>query len=80
MSETFAKFRLAFWALVAAVIALYGIGLFLGIYSPLQLGLLSFFCLGLIVLFTFHELALRREMKAHPDQSADHENRERRGW
>ena len=80
MSDLFAKFRLAFWALVAAVIALYAIGLFLGIYSPLQLGLLSFLCLGLVVLFTFHELALRRELKAHPDPGADHTNRERRGW
>lgn len=76
----FERFRVAFWALAAALIALYGIGLFLGIYSPLQLGLLSFVCLGTIVLFAVHEVRLRREIRRHPPHTFDHADRERRGW
>jgi hypothetical protein len=80
VSELFARFRVAFWALAAGVIGLYLYGLFTGVYSPLQLGTLSFVCLGLIVLFAIHEVRLRREMRRHPPHTYDHTDRERRGW
>lgn len=80
MKELFARFRVVFWALAAGIIGLYLYGLFVGIYGPLELGLLSFACLGLIVLFAIHELRLRREMRRHPPHSYDHTDRERRGW
>ena len=80
MSELFARFRVAFWALTAGVIALYLYGLFAGVYSPLQLGALSFVCLALMLLFVIHEIRLRREMRRHPPHTYDHADRERRGW
>jgi hypothetical protein len=60
MTETFNKFRLFFWALAAGIIGLYFYGLFLGLYSPLQLGALSLVCLALLILFAIHEVRLRR--------------------
>ncbi len=78
MSSHFERFRHLFWALAAGLIVLYLFGLVLGVYSPLELGLLSAVCLVLIVMFTIHELRLRRELREHPDR--DHTDRERRGW
>jgi TRAP-type C4-dicarboxylate transport system permease large subunit len=78
--RAFDKFRAVFWALAAGVVGLYLYGLFLGIYSPLQLGLLSVVCLVLLVMFAMHELALRRERRSHPPKEFDHTDRERRGW
>ena len=78
MSSHFERFRHLFWALAVGVIGLYVFGLVLGVYSPLELGLLSAVCLALIVMFTIHELRLRRELREHPDR--DHTDRERRGW
>jgi hypothetical protein len=78
--EQFEKLRVVFWALAAGVVGLYLYGLFLGIYSPLQLGVLSIVCLALLVLFAIHEFRLRQERKAHPPHEFDHADRERRGW
>ena len=61
MASFFERFRLLLWTLAAAVIGFYIYGLFLGLYGPLELGLLSVLSLFLIVLFTIHELRLRRE-------------------
>ena len=80
MAELFARFRVAFWALAAGILGLYLYGLFLGIYGPLELGLLSFVCLGLLVLFVVHEVRLRRERRKFPPHEFDHTDRERRGW
>jgi hypothetical protein len=80
----FEKFRLFLWALAGIVIGLYLYGLFLGLYEPLELGLLSFLCLALIVLFAIHEFRLRRELRAgtHHDEYASetHAAKERRGF
>jgi hypothetical protein len=76
----FARFRVVFWALTAGVIGLYLYGLVTRVYNPLQLGALSFLCLGLIVLFAIHEVRLRRELNRHPPHPYDHADRERRGW
>ena len=78
MDSVFNRFRLLFWALAAGVVGLYVFGLVLGVYGPLELGLLSVVCLALLALFTVHELRLRREIKRRP--SHDHTDRERRGW
>jgi hypothetical protein len=78
--EAFEKFRVVFWALTAGVLGLYLFGLFLGIYSPLQLGALSIVCLVLLVMFAIHEVRLRRELRANPPRELDHSDRERRGW
>lgn len=78
--EAFEKLRVVFWALTAGVVGLYLYGLFLGIYSPLQLGLLSIVCLVLLVLFAIHELRLRQQRKKFPPHEFDHTDRERRGW
>lgn len=80
MSELFAKFRVVFWALTAGVIGLYVYGLVTRVYSPLQLGTLSFICLGLIVLFAIHEVRVRRATRGHPPHVHDQADRERRGW
>ena len=56
MRQTFATFRVAFWVFSAGIICLYLYGLFFQAYTPLQLGLLSFVCIGLLVLFVFHEV------------------------
>jgi len=72
------------WALAGILIGLYLYGLFLGLYGALELGLLSVFCLVLIVLFAIHELRLRRELRAatHHDEYAreTHAAKERRGF
>lgn len=80
MRARFEQFRVVFWAVTAGVIGLYLFGLFLGVYSPLQLGALSVLCLALLVLFTIHEVLLRRERRKHPPHEFDHTDRERRGW
>ncbi len=80
MADLFARFRVAFWALAAGIIGLYLFGLFLGIYGPLELGLLSIVCLVLLVMFAIHEVRLRRELRANPPRELDHSDRERRGW
>lgn len=80
MRERFEQLRVAFWALTAGIIGLYLYGLFLGIYSPLQLGVLSVVCLVLLVLFAIHEVRLRRERRKFPPHTFDHRDRERRGW
>ena len=83
-SSFFERFRLLLWALAAAVIGFYIYGLFLGLYGPLELGLLSVVSLSLIVLFTIHELRLRRELregKYHDEYAREgHDARERRGF
>jgi len=75
---------LLLWALAAAVIGFYVYGLLLGLYGPLELGLLSVVSLSLIVLFTIHELRLRRELregKYHDEYAQEgHDARERRGF
>jgi membrane protein implicated in regulation of membrane protease activity len=80
----FEKFRLLLWGLAAGVVGLYLYGLFLGLYSPLQLGLLSAVCLALIILFGIHELRLRRELRAgtyHDEYASEtHAAKERRGF
>jgi hypothetical protein len=80
VADLFERFRVAFWALTAGVLGLYLYGLFIGIYGPLELGLLSFVCIALLVLFAIHEVRLRREMRRHPPHTFDHADRERRGW
>lgn len=84
MAAFFEKFRLLLWGLAGIVIGLYLYGLILGLYAPLELGLLSAVCLALIVLFAIHELRLRRELRAgtHHDEYASetHAARERRGF
>jgi hypothetical protein len=84
LASVFERFRLLLWALAGAVIGLYLYGLFLGLYGPLELGLLSVVCLALILLFAVHELRLRRELRAgtHHDEYAreGHDARERRGY
>lgn len=84
MTSFFERFRLLLWALAAAVIGFYVYGLVLGLYSPLELGLLSVVSLALIVLFTIHELRLRRELregKFHDEYAHEgHDARERRGF
>jgi hypothetical protein len=77
--EIFERFRVAFWVLAAGIIGMYLYGLFLGIYSPLELGLLSVVCLALLVLFTIHEVRLRIELHNNP-READHTDKERRGF
>ena len=79
MSETFAKFRIAFWVFSAGVIGLYIDGLVWGAYTPLQLGVLSVVCLVLLPLFVFHEIRLRIDLQRHP-REVDHTDRERRGF
>ncbi len=79
MRETFARFRVAFWVFAAGVIGLYLYGLIWGAYSPLELGALSFVCVGLLVLFVFHEVRLRIELHKHP-REVDHTDKERRGF
>ena len=79
-SRTFERLRVAFWALVAGILGLYFYGLFLGIYSPLQLGVLSIVCLALLIAFALHEVRLRMERRKHPPHEFDHRDRERRGW
>lgn len=74
------RLRVLFWALTAGVVGLYLYGLFLGIYSPLQLGALSIVCLVLLAGFAVHEVRLRRERQRHPPHELDHSDRERRGW
>ncbi len=69
-----------FWALAAGVLGLYLYGLFLGIYSPLELGAVSIVCLVLLVVFAIHEARLRLELKNRPRRELDHSDRERRGW
>jgi hypothetical protein len=77
------RFRLRLWALAAAVIGFYINGL-LGLYGPLELGLLSVVSLALIVLFTIRELRLRPELgegKFHDEYAREgHDARERRGY
>jgi membrane protein implicated in regulation of membrane protease activity len=84
LASFFERFRLLLWALAAAVIGFYFYGLFLGLYGPLELGLLSVVSLSLIVLFTIHELRLRRELrkgKYHDEYAREgHDARERRGY
>lgn len=84
LASFFERFRLLLWALAAAVIGFYIYGLLLGLYGPLELGLLSAVSLALIVLITIHELRLRRELRAgrHHDEYAreGHDARERRGF
>jgi hypothetical protein len=84
LASFFERFRLLLWGLAAAVIGLYIYGLILGVYGPLELGLLSVVCLALIVLFTIHELRLRRELrkgKFHDEYAREgHDARERRGY
>ena len=41
LASFFERFRLLLWALAAAVIGFYIYGLILGLYGPLELGLLS---------------------------------------
>ena len=72
------RLRVAFWALAAGVVVLYVYGLVLGVYSPLQLGLLSFVCIALLIGLVIHEARLRRALRA--DRHPDHKERERRGW
>jgi hypothetical protein len=79
MKQAFERFRVAFWVGAAAIIGLYLYGLFVGIYSPLELGALSFACLALLVLFTIHEVRMRLELRAHP-REVDHTDKERRGF
>lgn len=79
MAERFEKLRVLFWTLTAGLLALYVFGLVLGVYSPLELGLLSVLCVVLLVLFTIHEIRLRRKLKAEPRQ-VDHADKERRGF
>ena len=79
MSETFAKFRIAFWVFSAGVIGLYIYGLVWGASTPLQLGVLSVVCLVLLPLFVFHEIRLRIDLQRHP-REVDHTDRERRGF
>lgn len=59
--------------------ALYLIGLFMGVYSPLELGVMSVLCIALLVLFTIHEVRLRRAL-GRDRGLVDHRDRERRGW
>jgi membrane protein implicated in regulation of membrane protease activity len=75
----FERFRAAFWILTAAIVGMYFYGLALGIYAPLELGLISFACLALLVAFTVHEVLLRRELRDHP-REVDHTDKERRGF
>ena len=79
--ELFGRFRVAFWACSAGIVGLYIYGLVWGAYSPLALGggLLSIACLALLVLFAFHEIHIRREMRKHRHEM-DHSDRERRGF
>ena len=79
MRDAFERFRVAFWVVAAAIVGMYLYGLFLGIYSPFELGLLSFACLTLLVLFTVHEVMLRRDLRTHP-REVDHTDKERRGF
>ena len=79
MRETFEKFRVAFWVFSAGLICLYLYGLFFQAYSPLELGVISFICLGLLALFAVHEVMLRRELRNHP-REVDHTDKERRGF
>ena len=65
--------------LTAGILGMYFYGLFLGIYGPLELGALSFICLGLLVLFSIHEILLRRELREHP-RDASRGDKERRGF
>jgi hypothetical protein len=76
------RFRLLLWALAAAVIGFYIYGLILGLYGPLELGLLSVVSLALIVLFTIRELRPElREGKSHDEYAREgHDARERRGY
>ena len=84
LASFFERFRLLLWALAAAVIGFYIYGLILGLYGPLELGLLSVVSLALIVLLTIHELRLRRELrkgKYHDEYAREgHDARERRGY
>lgn len=84
MASFFERFRLLLWALAGAVIGFYIYGLLLGLYGPLELGLLSVVSLSLIVLVTIHELRLRRELrkgKYHDEYAHEgHDARERRGF
>ena len=79
--EVFGRFRVAFWAFSAGIAGLYVYGLAWGAYSPLALGggLLSIACLTLLVLFVFHEVHIRRELRKYR-HDLDHSDRERRGF
>ena len=79
--ELFGRFRVAFWAFSAGLVGLYVYGLIWGAYSPLALGggALSILCLTLLVLFSIHEVHMRREMRKYRHE-ADHSDRERRGF
>lgn len=84
MRAFFERFRLFLWGIAAGVVGLYAYGLFLGIYGPLELGLISIACLGLIVLFAWHEIRVRRELKTPEGHErharSAHTQRERRGF
>jgi len=84
LASLFERFRLLLWALAAAVIGFYIYGLLLGLYGPLELGLLSVVSLCLIVLFTIHEFRTRRELrggKYHDEYVREgHDARELRGY
>ena len=79
LRDALERFRPFFWVLTAGILGMYFYGLFLGIYAPLELGVLSFACLALLVLFVVHEVLLRRQARGHLDE-VDHSDRERRGW
>ena len=72
------RVRAVFWALSAGVVVLYVYGLVLGVYGPLQLGLLSAVCIVLLIGLAIHEARVRRALRA--DRHPDHKDRERRGW
>jgi hypothetical protein len=84
LASFFERFRLLLWALAGAVIGFYLYGLILGLYGPLELGLLSALSLSLIVLVAIHEVRLRRELRAgkyHDEYASEgHAARERRGY
>lgn len=79
MSGRFARLRVILWTLTGGVVALYLVGLFMGVYGPLELGAMSVLCIVLLVIFTVHEVRLRRALDR--DRALlDHTDRERRGW
>lgn len=77
--HTFERFRVAFWVFSAGLVGLYLYGLVWGAYTALQLGALSVVCLGLLILFVFHEIRLRIDLHKHP-REVDHTDKERRGF
>lgn len=84
MASFFTRFRVLLWGLAAGVIVLYVFGLVLGVYGPLELGVLSVICLVLIVLFAVHEIRLQRAVREHGASEGTererHADRERRGF